>query len=46
MYLTFYGRRSPSAQQAMMCFFEASAKDKDRIDLMLTENAQKVFGYE
>ncbi|GJJ70719.1 hypothetical protein EMPS_03069 [Entomortierella parvispora] len=32
--------------RTMMCLFEAKAKNKDRIDLMLTENGQKLFGYE
>ncbi|KAF9368854.1 hypothetical protein CPB97_004197, partial [Podila verticillata] len=30
----------------MKCLFEARAKDKDRIDLMLTENDRNLFGYE
>jgi len=30
----------------MMCLFEAKAKNKDHIDLMLTENSQTRFGYE
>ncbi|KAF9987559.1 hypothetical protein BGZ65_003112 [Modicella reniformis] len=30
----------------MKCLFEAKAKDKDHIDLMLTENDRNLFGYE